>query len=362
MVCWKSWRIRRLLFAIRIEEGGMKRTGTMVAVTLACACTYAITWKPTQAVVKAAANPSRLGERMIVGAGRVEPLSEEIKVGSELEGRLSRVPVEEGQHVRAGEVIAILENADYLARVELASATVMQREAELERLVNGSRTEQRREAAASVHEAEAILAHAQTEQRRRRALRDFGAISRSEFDTADREMGVAAARLQASRERLSLVTDETRPEDLKRAKAELERARAQHKEATALLAKTSIRSPISGVILRKKLKTGENVSAWGDPVVTLGDCSRLRVRVDVDENDVARLRVGQPAWVRADAYGDRKFRGKVMRIGQILGRKNVRTDEPAERVDTKILEALLELEAGASIPIGMRVDAYIDPR
>jgi HlyD family secretion protein len=253
-------------------------------------------------------------------------------------------------------------NSDYEARLHLAAATVSQREAELERLINGSRTEQRREAEASVREAEAVMAHARTEQQRRLALRDFGAISRSEFDTADREMGVAAARLQAARERLALVNDETRPEDLKRARAELERAQAQLAEARALLEKTTIRSPINGIILRKKLKAGENVSAWGEPVVTLGDCSRLRVRVDVDENDVDKLRLGQHAWVRADAYGDRKFQGKVTKIGQILGRKNVRTDEPSERVDAKILETMVELEPGASIPIGMRVDAYIDPR
>jgi HlyD family secretion protein len=312
-------------------------------------------------VVNAAPSVKAVEERLIVGAGRVEPLSEEIKVGSELEGRLGSVPVEEGERVRRGDVIATLENRDFEARVELAIATVAQREAELERLANGSRSEQRREAEAAVREAEAVLVHAQTEQRRRLALRDFGAISRSEFDAADREMGVAAARLEAARERLAVVNDETRPEDLKRARAELDRARAQLGEARALLLKTIIRSPIDGTILRKKLKAGENVSAWGEPVVTLGDCSRLRVRVDVDENDVARLHVGQAAWVRADAYGARKFRGKVMRIGQILGRKNVRTDEPSERVDAKILETIVELEAGSSIPIGMRVDAYIDP-
>ena len=76
----------------------------------------------------------------------------------------------------------------------------------------------------------------------------------------------------------------------------------------------------------------------------------MRVRVDVDEADVARVRVGQPAYVTADAFGTRRFNGRVMRVGQMLGRKNVRTDEPSERVDQKVLETLVELEDGSALP------------
>ena len=67
----------------------------------------------------------------------------------------------------------------------------------------------------------------------------------------------------------------------------------------------------------------------------------------------------QPAYVTADAYGNRRFPGHVVRIGQELGRKNVRTDEPTERVDNKILETLVELDNGADLPVGLRVNAFI---
>ena len=80
----------------------------------------------------------------------------------------------------------------------------------------------------------------------------------------------------------------------------------------------------------------------------------------MSRDDVARLRVDQGTWVTADAYGDKRFTGKVVRIGQALGRKNVRTDEPTERVDTKILETLVELDAGQTLPIGLRVDAFLE--
>jgi HlyD family secretion protein len=96
-----------------------------------------------------------------------------------------------------------------------------------------------------------------------------------------------------------------------------------------------------------------------DPILTVGDTKVIRVRVDVDETDVNTVHVGQKAYVTADAYGKQKFWGKVVRVGELLGPKNVRTDEPNERVDTKILETLVELDPGSELPMGLRVDAYI---
>jgi hypothetical protein len=99
--------------------------------------------------------------------------------------------------------------------------------------------------------------------------------------------------------------------------------------------------------------------APGTPIITAADNSALRVRADVDETDVGKLRVGQRAFMTAEAYGDRKFYGRVLRVGEVLGRNNVRTDEPAEKVDTKILETLVELEPGGDLKLGLRVDAFI---
>lgn len=317
--------------------------------------------KPKPEVVTAAGPSLTQDLKIVAAAGRVEPLSEEIKIASELDGRLKRVYVEEGQSVRKGQIVAELENADFAARVALAKASIASSEAAVDRLVNGSRKQERAESSATVREAEAVLENARRERDRRQILLDRGAISRTEFDTADREYQVAAARLDAVKERRALVDDATRPEDLARARAEVALAVARLAESQAMLAKTIIRSPIDAVVLRKKLKAGESVSSKGEiPIVTLGNVSQLRIRVDVDENDVGRIAVGQTAWVTAAAYGDRKFTGKVVEIGKALGRKNVRTDEPTERADVKILETLVALDAGQpSIPVGLRVDAFI---
>lgn len=297
--------------------------------------------------------------RPIVGSGRVEPVSEEILIGSEFDGRLRRVPVEEGDHVKVGQIVAELDNAETVARIALAKAQVREREAALERLKAGSRHEERREAAATVREAEAVLANARAEESRRRSALDRGAISRSEYEVTAREAKVAEARLEAVRERSAVVADETRIEDIHRVEAEIESAKARVQETEALYAKTVIRSPIDGIVLRKRHRAGESISRTADPILSVGNVERLRVRVDVDEEDVARLKIGAQTYVTATAYGDQKFSGKVSRIGSALGRKNIRSDEPTERADLKILETLIDLDPGVKLPVGLRVDARI---
>lgn len=342
----------------------MKRNWILTAGSLAVAAALLYPRVITQAGAKAARPAERAADspKTIVAAGLVEPLSEQVKIGSELDGRLRQVTVAEGERVRQGQVVAVIENGDYQARVELAKAALAERQAELDRLVNGNRPEERREARANIREIEAIADHAKAERDRRQVLLDRGAISRTEFDALDREYRVAQARLEAAKERFAFVDADARSDEKMRAEAEVQRARAQIRESEAMLAKTLIRSPLNGVVLRRYLKTGESVSANGNtPIVALGDTSRLRVRMDVDEADVARLHLNQKAWVTASAYADRKFTGKVVQIGQALGRKNVRTDEPTERVDTKILETLIELDPGQVLPVGLRVDSYIEP-
>lgn len=339
----------------------MNRIWTYLAILTACA---ALAWTfASRRSVQAAPAPTPTTQRSpyIAAAGRVEPAGEEIKIGSEMDGKLARVLVDEGDDVRRGQVLAVLTNGDYQARVSIAKATVDERRAALDRLRNGARDEEKLESEAQLREALAQMQTALSERDRRQTLLDRGAISRSEYDLTARDYETARARVDAARERLKLVRRQTRIEDLHRAEAELGEAEANVQEAQALLEKTYIRAPIDGRVLRRYRKSGESVSGKGDtPIVSLGDLGRLRVRVDVDEVDVAKLHVGQSAWVTADAYNGRKFTGHVVRIGQALGRKNVRTDEPSERVDTKILETLVELDPGQQLPIGLRVDAFLE--
>jgi len=312
----------------------------------------------------APAAPVHNASLMIAGPGRVEPASEDIKIGSELSGRLKTVYVEEGDAIHRGQVLAELENADYRAQVESARANVVAKEAVLRKVINGARRQERDEAWSSVNEAKAVLENAKAELRRRQELFSAGVVSREELERYAREADVAQAKYDSAVQQHALVDDHAREEDRSFAEADLKLAEAQSAEAQARYEKTFIRSPIDGLVLRKHHRSGESVSNSStvpDPVLTIGDRKTLRVRVDVDETDVSKVSVGQRAYVTADAFGKQKFWGHVVRVGQQLGPKNVRTDEPTEKVDTKILETLVELDPGSQLPDGLRVDAFILP-
>ena len=296
----------------------------------------------------------------VAGPGLMKPKSESIRIDAQISGRLERVLVDEGDLVTAGQLIAEIANDDYRARVASAEADLAAREADARRVNNGARAEERREAEADARQAGADLDHAQADHTRAKELFDEKVISRAEMDKAEQALRVTSARADSLRERHALVNADAREEDRSRAGADVALARARLSEARALYDKTLVRSPIDGVVLRRHARIGESVSTQFDsPIVTVADRSSVRVRMDVDEADVARIVVGQAAYVTADAYGTRRFRGRVLRVGQILGRKNIRTDEPTERVDQKVLETIITLEDGHELPIGLRVRAFI---
>jgi ABC exporter DevB family membrane fusion protein len=344
----------------------MKRTVMLAAaaVVVIGAINYTIAFGGSAPKASPPTAPASRAVNVLAAApGRVEAVSEEIRVAAQVGGRLREVLVDEGDAVARNQVIAVVENDDFRARLASAEATLRLREADARRVHNGAREQERHDAEAALHEATAVLDNATADVARKRELFTETVISRAELDTAEQQLGVARAKADSARERLSLVEAGARQEDRDHADADVALARAAVDESRALLEKTYVRSPIDGIVFRKFRRIGESVSTQFDsPIVTLADRSRVRVRVDVDEADVARLRVGQAAYVTADAFGDRRFNGHIVRVGQMLGKKNVRTDEPTERVDTKILETLVELDDGKDLPLGLRVQTFIQGR
>ena len=341
----------------------MRRALPLLAVVLALVVlAWAILHRPqvlTENTVAAVAPPAE--PDVVTGPGRVEPASEEIRVGAEIGGKLREVLVDEGAHVRKGALVATIESDDYRAAVNRAAAELAARQAELDRVVRGARAEERREAGAAVTEAEATVKNAEAEAARYRALYADKLTAREQVETRETAAAETRARLQAAREHQAFVEANARAEDRDRAQAQVELARAALAEARARLEKTQIAAPLDGVVLRRHFRSGETVTA-GTPIITMGDLSRLRVRMEVDERDVAHVHTGQTVWCTADAYKGQRFAGHIVRMGQMLGRKNVTTGDPAERADTKVLEALVELEPGVSLPAGLRVDVFVPVR
>jgi HlyD family secretion protein len=296
----------------------------------------------------------------VAAPGVVEPVSGEREIAAEVQGRLKAVLGDAGDHVAAGQVLAELDNDDLRAKVLAAQADVTRRQSELERLRAGARAEERQEAEAALKEAEANLALAKLDLNRRKPLAKTGVVSDQVMDQTRTALAAAEARRAILQARLALVTAPPRAEDVAIAEANLMAAKATAAEARAQLEKTIIRSPIDGIVLRREKRTGETVTDMPlTTIVTVGDTSRLRVRAEIDENDVARIAAGQRAYVRADAYGDRRFPGTVSKIGSRVGAKRIFTGAATEKHDTKVLEAFVDLDENVHLPIGLRVEVFI---
>jgi hypothetical protein len=96
-------------------------------------------------------------------------------------------------------------------------------------------------------------------------------------------------------------------------------------------------------------------------ILSMADTSSLRLRAEVDESDVGMVAAGQKGYATAEAYGDKRFAGHVLRLAGELGRKKVRNDDPRARIDTRILETVFVFDEPSTIPLGLRMDLHLPP-
>ncbi len=309
--------------------------------------------------------PAKAGaERTQVAAqGRVEPVSEKFELAIGLVGTLAAVYVGEGDTVKKGQLLAELVSDDQKARVAEREAQVNLRKAQLDKLLNGARPQERQEAKAHFDQTEADVELARQRVARKQPLAARELQTQETLDQTISSLRVAQANDDANRAALDLINAPPRAEDVAIARANLALTEGDLAEQRALLAKMQLRSPIDGVVLERFLKTGETISIQPLlPILEVGDMRRLRVRAQIDETDVGRVQLSQRARVTAPGYPNRQFGGVIARIGRRMGPKTVRSDEPTEKNDTNILDVLIDLDdPGVRLPCGLRVNVFIEP-
>jgi len=334
-----------------------------LASALAGAASLGLLWPATQLATgsSAAADQAVSRSAPVAAPGLVEPGSEEISVSNLLQGTLRRVHVAEGDHVVAGQILAELDNDDLAAAVAGATAQLDLRRSEREKLINGARAEEREEAAANLQAAAAVAEMAKVTLQRRTALVATHATTAESFDRASTDVRSANAQRDVMAARMRLINAPPRREDVAMADANIALAKAKLREAQADLDKSYIRAPIDGTVLRILRRAGEQVSATFPRIVmVMGDIRTLRVRAEINENDIGRIKVGQESYVTVDAYPGRRFPGTITKIAGRMGKKAVHTDDPSEKIDTKVLDVLVTLASGADLPVGLRVDVFVN--
>jgi HlyD family secretion protein len=255
----------------------------------------------------------------------------ETNIGFKLPGRVMELTADEGQQVNAGQLIARLDNAELASVVMQNKASLQEAMTRLAELRAGSRVQEIERARASVNAQAADLDKAKKDYERADILYKNGAISASQFETAQNAYNTRAAQLKSVQETFSLVKEGPRKEDIQAAEHRVQQVKAILNTSEERLKDTVLFAPISGVILRKNVELGETLSA-GTPAFTIGDLENPWVKVYVKENRLGQVKLGQKADVKVDSFKDKTYDGTVTFISSEaeFTPKNVQTEE--ERV------------------------------
>ncbi|HET7501167.1 MAG TPA: efflux RND transporter periplasmic adaptor subunit [Kofleriaceae bacterium] len=299
---------------------------------------------------------------VLVAPGRVEPVHDAVKLAFEAQGRIAEIYVDEGDAVRAHQVLARLDDRLARARVAAAEATLAQAKARYLLARRGPRPEDLAAARAEADAAAAAAQHRGAEQARSEQLGKVGAVATTVVDADDAAARVAAAQAAAATARYQSLARGTRTEQVEEAAAVIQLAQAELDAANVALDQTALVAPTDGVILRRTAEIGALVTLTTPvPVLSMADLRKLELRAEIDEADVAAVSPGQTAYATADAFGDRRFAVRVTRVTRELGRKTVRDDDPRARIDTRVLEVIAQFEdaPGVALPLGLRMQLHI---
>jgi HlyD family secretion protein len=251
----------------------------------------------------------------VLATGAVQPqVGAEVRVGSRISGKVERLRANIGDSVTKGQVIAELQKADL-------QANVTQRQAELE-LADAKLAAVESLLPKEIELAEMVLSQRQATReytqkvlRRAEKLLKANAASREQCDTAMERFLVASALLTSARKSHELATRRYE-ENLRQSKAEVARATSALVNTNVQLSYATITAPIDGVIASVSTEEGETVAAGmqAPTFVTIIDLDRLQVDAYVDEVDIGKIAVGQPALFSVDAFPADEFAGKVTAI------------------------------------------------
>lgn len=276
--------------------------------------------------------------------GKVQP-EVQVKISSDVSGEIVDLFVKEGDTVKQGQLLLKIEPKIYMSIVERSQAAVSTAQANL---MNSK---------ARLTQVQAQFANADASFARSKKLFDQGAISQSEFDQAKASFESAKADVQAAIETVSA------------SDFNVNSAAASLKEANDNLNKTSIYAPVSGTISKLNVEKGERVVGTsqmaGTELLIIANLFEMEVSVDVNENDILRVHLGDTALVEVDAYNNRKFRGVVTEVANSANTTGLTADQVTNfpvkvRILRKSYEDLLDPLKPSVYPFRPGMSATVD--
>jgi HlyD family secretion protein len=238
----------------------------------------------------------------------------QVDVSVKITGRILERLVKEGDKVSRGQLLVRLDGSELAADVRRQEAALRSAEATLRDLQKGARPQEIEDARAAVSSAEATRTMTERDYQRNDQLFRQSLIAAQDVDRARQAHEVAKAQERSARERLGLLLEGSRPDQVDAARWQVTQAESALAQAQSRLREARVVSPIDGVVLRKNLEAGETANP-GVPILTLVNPKDVWLRAYVPETEVGRLKVGDTATLRVDAFPNRVFTGRLIEIG-----------------------------------------------
>lgn len=263
--------------------------------------------RETGTKVTAEAVEKRTIKETVTAGGKIFPVTE-VKVSSDVSGEIVELYIAEGDSVKLGQVLAKVDPDALQSQVERGQASVNTAKANLANSLS-----QIDNLKAQKEQIEAQLIQAREVFKRNENLRKEGVISQADFETAETNLRALEANLRSSEAGISAAKQSAKASEFG-----VKSAQASLKELNTSLRRSTIIAPESGVISLLNIEKGERVVGTGmmsgTEVLRIADLSAMEVQVEVSENDIPRVTIGDAVNIEVDAYLDRKFKGSVSQI------------------------------------------------
>lgn len=304
-------------------------------------------------------------KKTILATGIVKPMvGAEVKVGARVSGKVERLFVKVGDHVKKGEMIAIVEHEDLKAKVEQAEANLNAEKA----ILNAIEKKTPREIKKLEADADAAtfkLKLAEANFRRDESLLKKGIVSPEKYDTSLNELEVFRAELRSKQENL-IYTKTKFESDLNLARAKVAQAAANLKEVKIDFSYSIIKSPISGIIASISTQEGETVaSGFNSPTfVNIINLNRMQINAFVDETDIGYVKTEQEAHFTVDTFPGEVFKGTVKDIypKAVIQENVVNYEVIIDIPDSAIHKLRPEMTTSVTVVIGERKGVLAVPK
>jgi len=295
-------------------------------------------------------DPTKLGKveradlaKSVVATGKVQPITK-VELKSKASGIVKKLRVDAGDKVKVGQVLAELDREEIEARVSQARAQLQASEANMK----GSAADLERAKVDAESPEVPLLKRAY--ERAKNMAKD-GVVSASALDDAQKNYELALNKQNVAKAQLIVGNAK-----VGQAQAQVEQDRANLKQLVEQLNYTTIVSPIDGIVLSRDVEVGDAVSSIlvlgssATLVMTLGDTSEVYVKGKVDESDIGKVYLGQPARIKVESFKDKTFTGKVTKISPMgVEKDNVTTFEVRASINNPGGELKANMTANAEV-------------